>query len=398
MSRFNLRPLCAFSLGLSTVLALSVATSPAQAQGVSSQQQATADKVAQGGIPLSELAANAPDSYTVKRGDTLWDISKLFLKSPWRWPELWGMNKASIRNPHLIYPGQLLVLERTADGKAVLRMGRQVGGNAGSATESGVTKLSPSIRAEPLTLGAIASVPMHLIGPFLTDAVVFDGNELESAPRVVATQAGRMLVSKGEVAYVRGDVDAARNWQMFRTPKPLRDPQTGQVLGFEARHVGVAEVIRRGEDAAGASLGKGGKDLVVPHSIRVTSLREEADVGVRLAPLPARDTEAFAPHSPNGPVDGRIVSIYGDGQAAGQNQIVAINRGAQNGMERGHVLALWAKGGIKRDTTTGDRATLAIPDERHGTLFVFRVFERVSYALILQAEQPVQAGDRFSQP
>lgn len=398
MSRFNHRPPFAISLGLSAALALFAAGSPALAQGVTAQQQATANKVAEAGIPLSELAANAPDSYTVKRGDTLWDISKLFLKSPWRWPELWGMNKAAVRNPHLIYPGQILVLERTADGKAVLRMGKQVGGPGSAAGEAGITKLSPSVRAEPLTLGAIASVPMQLIGPFLTDAVVFDSNELESAPRVVATQAGRMLVSKGEVAYVRGDVDAARNWQMFRSPKPLRDPQTGQVLGFEARHVGVAEIMRRGEGAAGSGLGADGKDLVVPHTIRVTSLREEADVGVRLAPLPARDTEAFAPHSPNGPVDGRIVSIYGDGKVAGQNQIVAINRGAQDGMERGHVLALWAKGGIKRDSTTGDRATLAIPDERHGTLFVFRVFERVSYALILQAEQPVQAGDRFSQP
>ncbi|MDZ7812726.1 MAG: LysM peptidoglycan-binding domain-containing protein [Ideonella sp.] len=398
MSRFHLRPLFTVSLAFSAVLSLFGAHSAALAQGVTTQQQATADKVAQAGIPLSELAADAPDSYTVKRGDTLWDISKLFLKSPWRWPELWGMNKTAVRNPHLIYPGQILVLERTADGKAVLRMGRQVGSNSGTGAEAGITKLSPSIRAEPLTLGAIASVPMHLIGPFLTEAVIFDSNELESAPRVVATQAGRMLVSKGEVAYVRGDVDAARNWQMFRAPKPLRDPQSGRILGFEARHVGVAEVIRRGEANAGAGLGAGGKDLVVPHSIRVTSLREEADVGVRLAPLPARDTDAFAPHSPESPVEGRVVSIYGDGQVAGQNHIVAINRGAQDGMQRGHVLALWTKGGIKRDTTHLDRATLALPDERHGTLFVFRVFERVSYALILQAEQPVQAGDRFSQP
>ncbi|TDM08274.1 MAG: peptidoglycan-binding protein [Ideonella sp. MAG2] len=398
MSRFNRRPIFAISLGLSAMFSVLWAGAPAMAQGVSAQQQATADKVAAAGIPLSELAANAPDSHTVRRGDTLWDISKLFLKSPWRWPELWGMNKATVRNPHLIYPGQILVLERTADGRAVLRVGRQVGGNVGSAAESGVTKLSPSIRAEPLTLGAITSVPMHLIGPFLTDAVVFDGNELEAAPRVVATQAGRMLVSKGEVAYVRGDIDAARNWQMFRAPKPLRDTQSGQILGYEARHVGVAEVIRRGEAAAGAGLGADGKDLVVPHSIRVTSLREEADVGVRLAPLPARDTEAFAPHSPNGPMDGRIISIYGDGRVAGQNQIVALNRGTQDGMERGHVLALWARGGVKQDSTSADRATLAIPDERNGTLFVFRTFNRVSYALILQAEQPVQTGDRFSQP
>lgn len=347
-------------------------------------QRGTAQKVAEAGVPLSELAPNAPDSYTVKRRDTLWDISKIFLKSPWRWPELWGMNLEQIRNPHLIYPGQVLYLDKSG-GRARLRMARPV---------NTTDKLSPRIRAESLEDGAISSVPMNLIGPFLTDAVVFESNQLDTAPRIVATQEGRVLVSRGEKAYVRGDVAAARSWQVFRQPKPLKDPATGEVLGYEARHVGIADVVRAGETRSVAD----GKTEIVPATITLTRLREEAGVGDRLAPVTPPDYDAFAPHSPGGELSGQIISIYGDGLNAGQNQIVAINRGARDGVERGHVLALWQAGARKVDSTSTDKAMLRLPDERQGMLFVFRVFERVAYGLILQVDDPVQIGDRFSRP
>ncbi len=349
-------------------------------------QRATAQQVAEAGVPLSELAPNAPDSYTVKRGDTLWDISKVFLKSPWRWPELWGMNLDEIRNPHLIFPGQVLYLDKS-NGRARLRTAKPV-----ETTQEG--KLSPRVRAEPLASDAIASVPMHLIGPFLNDAIVLDTNTLEAAPRVVATQEGRVLVSKGENAYVRGDLGAARNWQLFREPKPLVDPETREVLGFEARYVGSADYVRPGEVRTRAD----GKDEIVPATITITALREEANVGDRLVPAPARDVEAFAPHPPGAPMRGRIISVYGDSLNAGQNQIVALNRGARDGIERGHVLALWRAGSERVDNTDEARPLIRLPDERHGLLFVFRVFERVSYALILQVQEPVSAGDLFTQP
>ncbi|HJV71832.1 MAG TPA: LysM peptidoglycan-binding domain-containing protein [Ideonella sp.] len=349
-------------------------------------QRATAQQVAEAGVPLSELAPNAPDTYTIKRGDTLWDISKLFLKSPWRWPELWGMNLDEIRNPHLIYPGQMLYLDKTG-GRARLRTAKPVETN-----QEG--KLSPRVRAEPLPDDAIASVPMHLIGPFLNDAIVLDSNTLESAPRVVATQEGRVMASKGENAYVRGDLSPARNWQLFREPRPLIDPDTRELLGFEARFVGAAEYVRPGEVRQLPD----GKTELVPATITITSLREEANVGDRLAPAPARDVEAFAPHAPGAPMRGRIVSVYGDSLNAGQNQIVALNRGARDGMERGHVLALWRAGTARVDSTDEARTPIRLPDERHGLLFVFRVFERVSYALILQVQDPVSAGDLFTQP
>ncbi|MFM8769049.1 MAG: LysM peptidoglycan-binding domain-containing protein, partial [Rubrivivax sp.] len=153
---------------------------------VSPEQRDTAQRVAQAGVPLSELAPNAPDSHTVQTGDTLWDISKLFLKSPWRWPELWGMNLEQIRNPHLIYPGQVLVLVK-ADGRAQLKLAQSA-----TAAPTNTVTLSPRVRSSLLDNGAVASVPMHLIAPFLNEAVVFESNQLEGAPRIVATQEGRV--------------------------------------------------------------------------------------------------------------------------------------------------------------------------------------------------------------
>ena len=346
----------------------------------------TAQRVAQSGVPLSDLAPNAPDSHTVQPGDTLWGISGLFLKSAWRWPELWGMNLQQIRNPHLIYPGQMLVLDKS-NGRATLRLA-----GSGSAPTNTV-RLSPRVRSELLDNGAIASIPLHLIGPFLNEAVVFNGNELDSAPRIVATQEGRVMVSRGETAYVRGDLAGARDFRLFRELKPLRDPTTSEVLGFEGRYVGTTEVTRAAENTTVA-----GKPVLVPATFRVTSTRLEAVVGDRLSPVPQQELVAYVPRPPSSPVEGQVVSVYGDGLRAGQNHVVAINRGEKNGMERGHVLALWRAGVPAVDTTSADKAAMRLPDERQGLLFVFRVFERVSYALILNVQGPVRAGDRFTQP
>ncbi|MEZ5620274.1 MAG: LysM domain-containing protein [Burkholderiaceae bacterium] len=352
---------------------------------VTPEWRATAQRVAQAGVPLSALAPNAPERYTVQRGDTLWDISKIYLTSPWRWPELWGMNLQQIRNPHLIYPGQVLELVRIGD-RAMLRV---AGG------EGGTVRLSPRVRGELLDDGAIASIPLHLIGPFLNEAVVFDTDALARAPRIVATQEGRVMLSRGETAYVLGDLGGARAFRLFREPKALKDPGTGEILGYEARYVGAADFERAGGDGVGSD----GRPAIVPATFRIGELRVEAGVGDRLHPVEQQDAAAFVPRAPASPVDGRIVSIYGDALTAGQNQIVALNRGARDGVERGHVLALWRAGRDAFDTTTeGHRTPLRLPDERHGLLFVFRVFDRVSYALILEVAEPVRPGDRFTQP
>jgi hypothetical protein len=348
-------------------------------------QRSTAQQVAQAGVPLSELAPNAPDSYTVKRGDTLWDISKIFLRSPWRWPELWGMNLDQIRNPHLIYPGQLLVLEKNGD-RARLR----VGGGA-----SGTDKLSPRIRSEELN-AAIASIPMSAVGPFLTEGTVLNANELAQAPRVVAAPEGRVMMSVGDNAYVRGDLGNQADWHLFRQATPLVDPDSKAVLGYEARFVGNVRYTREGGAAATAA---GSSNLPVPATVRVLQAREEVTVGDRLAAAEPTDFRSFMPRPPEQPTNGRIVSVYGDALMAGQNQVVAINRGKNAGLERGHVLALLRDGGFARDTTyAGPAQSIKLPDEQHGMLFVFRVFDQVSYALVIESQHPVRAGDRFTQP
>ncbi len=353
---------------------------------VTPQQRSTAQQVAQAGVPLSELAANAPDSYTVKRGDTLWGISTMYLKSPWRWPELWGMNLDQIRNPHLIYPGQILYLDKTG-GRARLRVGQAVG-------PDGSVKLSPRIRSNGIGDGAIPSIPFHLIEPFLTEAVIFSANELEAAPRIVGTQENRVVLGKGELAYVRGEIPQQREFRVFREPKALRDPETKEILGYEATYVGAAEYVRPGETRNGAD----GKPEIIPATFAMTAAKLEAGVGDRLAPMPAREYSNYAPHAPQGALSGYIVSIYGDSLTAGQSQIVALNKGSADGVERGHVLALWRTGERMIDKTDPSRPTIKLPDERHGNLFVFRVFDRMSYALILSVQSPVKAGDRFTQP
>ena len=375
---------------LAVLLAASLASAPAAAAAgdypITSQQRSTAQKVASAGVALSDLAPNAPNTYTVKTGDTLWDISTLYLKSPWRWPELWGMNLDEIRNPHLIYPGQNLFLEK-ADGRARLRLGQAVGGNT--------IKLSPKVRGQRNDLGAIPAIPFHLIEPFLNEAVIFGANELETAPRIVAAQEGRVIMGRGDTAYVRGDLnDAQRDYRVFREPKPLRDPTTQELLGYEATYVGTAQYMVPGENRNATR----GEPEIIPATFTLNTIKLEAGIGDRLAVVPPREFSNYSPHAPAAPIAGQVVSIYGDGLNAGQNHIVSLNRGGRDGMERGHVLALWRKGTNVTDKTDAARPLIKLPDERHGLLFVFRVFDRMSYALILSVQDPVRAGDKFTQP
>ena len=372
---------------IASLLALACGSALAATYPITPQQRSTAQQVAQAGVPLEDLAPNAPDSHTVKRGDTLWDISKLFLKSPWRWPQLWGMNLDQIRNPHLIYPGQVLVLDKSG-GRARLRV-------AQPGESSGTDKLGPRIRSEAVGDTAIASIPLNLIGPFLNDAVVFTANELERAPRVVAGPEGRVLMGRGDRAYVRGELGETRDWRLFRQATPLRDPTTKEILGYEARFVGNATFVRAGGSAPSAD-GKG--SVPVPATFELQTLKEEVGVGDRLAPVPPRDYANFVPRAPSSAVAGQIIQVYGDSLIAGQNQVVAINRGTRDGLERGHVLAVLRDGEDRVDRTNERPEAIKLPDERHGLMLVFRTFDRVSYALLLQVQQAVQAGDRFTQP
>jgi hypothetical protein len=356
---------------------------------VTPEQRRVAEQVAVNGVPLSELAPNAPDSHTVVPGDTLWDISGLFLKSPWRWPELWGMNRDQIRNPHLIYPGQVLMLIKS-DGRARLQLGQRVGGDA----PGGTIKLRPQMRVSAADSSPIPTIPLHLIQAFLTDAVIFDTDVLATAPRIVAAQEGHVLLGQGDLAYARGDFSGATDFRVFRTSRVLRDPTTKEILGYEAPYVGTADLIRPGEERKTAD----GKTEIVPATLQVSQVKQEVGVGDRLAPAPQRNLDRYVPHAPDRDIRGQIASIYGEALNAGQNQIVALNRGKRDGVERGHVFALWRDGAATVDKTQDRPQEIKLPDERHGVLFVFEVYERVSYALIISVKEPVKTGDRFTQP
>ena len=376
----------------------------AQAQFVTTPaQKATAQQVAQTGVPLSELAPNAPDSYTVKSGDTLWAISRLFLKSPWRWPELWGMNLREISNPHLIYPGQQLVLDKS-NGRATLRVR-----NAGSGDVPTETiRVSPRTRITNLGDGSIPTLAPNLIEPFLAEPIIIDEATLLRAPRIVATQENRVLLSRGDRAYVRAQVpgdlstakDANDKFRVFRNATPLKDPVTGVVLGYEAQYVGQADLIR-GESLRDA-VGKDGKPTqeIVPGTIDIVSSKEEMRIGDRLLPEPKREFSSYTPRAPQVKIEGgRIVSVYGSAVVnAAQSQVVSINRGKADGMEVGHVLAIQKDGESLQDRTDPAKPLIKLPEERNGLLMVFRTFDKLSYALILQISDGVKIGDRLVNP
>jgi hypothetical protein len=392
------------ALGMVTFMCAILASPAILAQGhtVSPAQNATAQHVAQQGIPLTELTPSAPDVYVVKRGDTLWGISGMYLKRPWRWPELWGMNLQAISNPHLIYPGQTLYLDKSGN------LARLRTGAAGKAGEPETVRVSPRTRSDSLSSTALPTLKQHLIEPFLVEPLVVDAQTLEQAPRIVATVEDRVLMSASDRVYARGDASnplrtdpgEPRQFRVFRNAVPMKDPLTGDVLGYEAQYLGKAELVR-GESFEESANGKGAVvSEYVPASLDLISTNEEIRAGDRLLPAPARTYTSFAPHAPKMDVDARVVSIYGSSAVANaaQNQVIAINLGIQDGMEPGHVLNLLTKGSRIKDSTDESRTEIKLPSETNGMVMVFRTFERVSYALILDVRIPVRVGDRLIHP
>lgn len=385
------------------LMASAMAVLPAWAQDfpITATQKQTANQVAQKGIALSALAANAPERYTVKSGDTLWAISSLFLKSPWRWPELWGMNLQEIKNPHRIYPGQLLILERK-NGMATLRVG-----SASDGPPDETVRVSPRTRYESLADSALPTLKSSVIEPFLVEPMIVDEQGLQSAPRIVSAQEGRVLLTRGDRAYARGqngaplldDQAKEKQFRVFRNATPLKDPGTGEVLAYEAQYVGKALLVR-GESTAEMT-GTDGKTstAIVPATIDIVAAKEEMRVGDRMLPEPARQLQYYTPRALEGTIDSRIVSVYGSAVVnAAQNQVVAINRGIRDGIEPGHVMAIMKDGQVMVDKSDPTRPVMKLPDERNGLLMVFRTFERVSYALIIEITDGVRVGDRLVAP
>lgn len=321
--------------------------------------------LAQGTQPV-QLAAGAPERHIVVPGDTLWDIAAKFLKDPYRWGELWKLNAEQIKNPQLIYPGQVIVLDRS-----------------GSQPQLKLVTVKEQRReyVEPLKKG-IPSIPPQEIEPFLSEPRVLDATGFDAAPRVVALQSNRVIAGAGDTIYTTEVTTQHKTWQIFRPGKPLLDPDTQEVLGHEAVFLGTARQTKGGD----------------PSSFLVLNSKQEIARDDRLLAAPRQDVPSYIPRAPAKPVQAKVLSIYSGVNFGGPQSVITLNRGKADGLEVGHVLAADLAGANVSNRFQGEKTDYKLPDVRNGLVFVFRVFDRVSYALVMSATQPVVVGDTVRTP
>jgi hypothetical protein len=339
------------------------------------------------------LKDNHPEVYVVQPGDTLWDISAKFLEKPWLWPEIWQVNP-QVQNPHLIYPGDVLSLVYI-DGKPRL------------VRKPGIVKLSPKVRE--ISRGqAVAPLPLEYVKPFLVGARIVDKEQLDKAPYVVASDGDHLMAGVGVRVYARGipKSEPLQNFAIFRPGSEYRDPKTGEILGFEAIHVGTAQLKRNGD----------------PATLDITDSVKEALNGDRLLPIDNTYlVPEFYPRAPEKQVEGQIISVYDGVTQIGQYHVVVINRGKREGMMPGHVLTIWSRGATIKDrvaierrrqedgynvfseigeklTGTNEQEQVTLPDEEAGELMIFRVFDKVSLALVMRATRPIHVQDPVRSP
>jgi len=369
------------------------------------------------------IKADAPDRYTVVPGDTLWGISGRFLKDAWRWPEVWRLNKDEIRNPHLIFPGDVIVLDRATGSLSIA--GREGAGRAGAGKLDTVS-ISPRVRLEGLPPKAIPTIKPSDIAGFLSKPLLVGRDELNDAPVIVATEEDRISVGMGDRAYAEGiKKDGGLVWQVFRRGDPLVDPESNEVLGYEVFYLGEARVTKFGELS----------------TLQITSSAREINRGDRLLPASQeKPVFAYVPRAPEKPVRGYVISAYGNLGETGPLGIVALSKGSRDGLEVGHVLAIYTSSAIaKRSGRYGLRTSALygrqglsgsdsprtyynneisprdgplygnvepidealirkLPDERYGLVMVFRTFERASFALVMEASRPVALYDAVVNP
>jgi hypothetical protein len=318
-----------------------------------------------------ELVDNPPDRHIVVKGDTLWDISGKFLKQPWRWPEIWRMNQEQIKNPHLIYPGDIVWLD-LSDGNPRLRLGKPVGND----------KLQPTVHSTAVRQ-VIPSIPPNVIEPFISHPLIVEDGIEQNSARIVATQEDRVMLGNGDTAFASGIPDTSvENWHIFRPGKPLTDPETGEIVAHEAFFLGNARLIQPGD----------------PATVRITQAKEEVTRGDWLKPAPPQTIVAYVPRPPEGEIKARIMSIYGGVSEGGAGSVVTLNRGEADGVEGGHVLALFRKRVSVDLDDRHRRITTEIPEERYALAFVFRTFEHVAYALVVESSKSVVVGDAARNP
>lgn len=325
---------------------------------------------ASGAEEIPALVDNPPDRHIVVTGDTLWGISGKFLKEPWRWPEIWRLNKEQIKNPHRIYPGNVVILDLSS-GRPQLRIATPM-----------VEKLSPQTHSEP-SRKAISSIPANVIEPFISRPLIVEEKALDDVPRIVASQEDRVFMGSGDTAFITGIPDAQHlTWSIYRPGKPLKDPESGEILGYEAFDLGSARLLQPGS----------------PATVKIVTAREEIGRGDRLMPMPPATVISYIPRPPEKAIDARVVSIYGGLSEAGQHAVISLNRGQRDGLEVGHVLALHRKRASFGYDESNKRVKTELPEERYALIFVFRTFERISYALVMEAQKAVIVGDAGRNP
>jgi len=365
-----------------------------------------------------DIADGAPERYVVVPGDTLWAIASRFLKSPWKWNELWKLNQEQIPNPNRIAPGDVLVLDRGYNETRLRLLKTQT------------VKVSPAIVESAREPDPIPTISSKDIEPFLSQPLVVAQNELVSAPRIVRTQENRVALGSGGIAYAKGlTKEKGVRWQIFRPGTTLVDPQTNETLGYEATYLGEATVTRFGDVS----------------TLEILRSPQEVYAGDYLVAAPQGKTiSSYAPHAPAKKINAQVIAAYGSLFETGGNGIVAISKGAKDGLEVGHVLAiyrnlnastyqlrespmwgrrgpsgndkgtnyvneplvtrnapLWGRvgpGGASHDKDKTNLPSADLPDERYGLMLVFRVFDRASYALIMNAERPVNILDLATNP
>jgi LysM domain len=338
---------------------------------------APATSAEQGGVAVNP---NAPDSYVVKRGDTLWGIAKVFLRDPWFWPEIWQVNP-QVQNPHLIYPGDTLRLVYI-DGRPTIQLQR--GDSA---------RVVPRIRSQAFE-GAVTTIPYETVAAFMSKPTVLAKEQIKDAPYVLSTRNSHLVMADGDTVYARGFSAPAAlgtHYNVVRVGEALRDPDDDKIVGYDGIFTGAGHVTRSGDPAT----------IIMTESARETEVGDKLFAGGVDVPLD------FIPSAPKTKTDGRIMAVSNGVSVIGQYEVVVINRGAADGLAPGNVLAVFQAGEVIHDTANkgflngGSRLLspkVQLPDERTGTFMVFKTFDHMSYGLIMEATNVIRVADRVENP
>ena len=355
--------------------------------------QAQADPDRSMSVPI---AADAPERYVVKRGDTLWDISAMYLEDPWYWPEIWYVNP-SIANPHLIYPGDVLYFSYV-DGKPRVSLER-----------TDTARLSPEVRSSPLD-GAIRAIPYDVLMNFAGRPSLLEKDQVKQAPYVVGMRDRHIVGTELNEVYGRGLVKPApgSRYSVINVGEELRDPDDGDLLGYMGHFAGVGEVLANtGAVVPGKeSIFDMKREEELAH-LRLSEVSREVMQGDKLFPAAVEVGEDFVISLPkDAQVLGQVVAIVDGVHVGGKYQVVAINRGKKHGLQPGNALGVFHRGEQIRDrydrtnwsAWTANYDKVRLPDERSATIMVFKVYGRMSYGLVMESSQVVRRGDFIAHP